>query len=223
MGAEIKYNIPIGKAMEKYGLALKDSLDFLGETGFMTSIAKGYRYYINRFVPKESGNLRKSARVLGVNYGANHSRGMAIVYWKETNAVKDYMYYQYEGEVWGPNKPIFEAAGPNPSGAAGAHSGWVSPPHKTNTGRKMGIPYTYTRDGRTVHIKGYTTPNTGAHWIDEFMKDQGDYGEKAVGMLAARYTYDWYCKASKGTKYAIPHYGSYQAFNRWRQIEDIRD
>lgn len=226
MSTGIKYNITLGKAMKEYGTAFEKSLDFLGESGFMTSIAKGYRYYINRFVPKQSGNLRKAAMVLGTNLGAHGSDGMGVVYWKSTKAVEPYLHYQYEGEVYGPNKPVFNALGPNAGGpGAGVHSGWVSPTKpKTPQGRKLGKPYTYTlHDGRVVHIKGYTTPNTTHHWIDEFMKDTGDYGEKAVAVLAGRYTYDWFCKASKGTKYEIRHYGGYQAFNRWRQIQDIRD
>lgn len=224
MGASIKYNIPIGEAMKKYGLAWEKSLDFLGESGFMTSIAKGYRYYINRFVPKESGNLRRAAMVVGTNHGVHGSQGMAVVYWRNTNKVKAYLNYMYEGDVYGPNKPVW-GQGPSRTGVAGVQAGWTSPVSpKTNQHRKMGKPFTYTlHDGRTVHIKGYTTRGTTHHWIDAFMKDEGDYGEKAIGMLAARYTYDWFCIASKGTEYAIRHYGSYHAYNRWRQIEDVRD
>lgn len=216
--AGIKYNITLGKSIEKYGTAWENSLDFLGHSECMTSLAKGYRYYINRKVPKLSGELRRSARVIGVAHGAHGSTGMAVVTWNSAkSSVQKYLHYQYVGEVWGPNKAVFDEAG--------KHIGWHSPiKPKSPTGRMMGVPFTRVlHDGRVIEVKGYTTPGTGPDWVKRFAEDSGDYGEKAINILAGRYFYDWFCKVSKGTPCETKHYGSWVAYNRWRQIENIKD
>lgn len=225
MGNSVTYNITLGKAVQKWGTAYTKSLDFLGETGAMTSLAKGYRYYINQYVPKVSGNLRRTARALGNAHGFG-GKGSAWVSWVPNSKVK-YVHYQYIGNVYGPNRAVFNGQGPNESGAAGTHSGWRSPAgkgEKYDTGRKMGIPGTYTlHDGRKVYIRGYTTPNTGWGWIKRFADDRGDFGETAVNIRAGRYMYELFCKKSQRTLYKQNPIGGYHIYNSWRQIEKIRD
>ena len=226
MATGIKYNITFGKSIEKYGTAWQNSLDYLGHSECMTSLAKGYRYYINRKVPKLSGELRRAARVIGTAHGVRGSRGMAVVTWVSNNKVEKYWHYQFVGKVYGPNKAVFDAQGPNADGpGAGVQSGWRSPiKPKYDTGRMMGVPFTRVlHDGRVIKVNGYTTPGTGPDWIKRFVEDSGDYGEKAVNILAGRYFYDWFCKVSKGTPCETRHYGGWGAYNRWRQIENIRD
>ena len=225
-GLGIKYSVQFNKSIEKYGTAWENSLDYLGNSNVMSNIGKVYRYYITRKVPKLSGNLRRAARVVGVNHGFHGTQGMASVTWVETGAIKDYWHYQFVGRVYGPNRAVFKALGPNQAGpGAGVQSGWCSPvTPKHDMGRMMGQRFTKTlHDGRVVHVDGYTTPGTGPDWINAFVKDEGDYGEKAVNILVGRYIYDWFCKASKGTSCETPHYGGWVAYNRCNQIKDIRD
>lgn len=217
----IIYNVKIGKGIARWGTAWRNSLDFLGYDEAMTDLAKGYRYYISKFVPKNTGALRKTATVaIGSNHGLSGAggggQGNAFVRWTPTATTKAYFHYQLVGDVYGPNKAVFNEAG--------EHVGWRSPKApggKYNTHRKMGNPGSYTlRDGRTVYIKGYTTPNTRYDWIDAFAKDKGNFGETAVNIKAARYIYDaFYIRAKKlGLVTEDRHYGGYSAYRSWRQI-----
>lgn len=219
MAGLIKYKVTVDKGVKKWGVGWTDSMAYLGDTTAMYHLAKGYRYYINKFVPKDTGALRRSARPKG---RTKLGSGYAAIYWGGTKATDKYARYQFVGDVYGPNKAVFNALGPNQSGVAGVHSGWVSPKgkKKTNTGRKMGIPGSYTlKNGQKVFIKGYTTPGTKYNWIEEFKKDNGDGGEKAVNIMAGRYMYELFCIHSKKTKL----HGGRHVYNHWRQIENIRE
>lgn len=210
-GLGIKYNVKYTDSIKKWGTAWTKSLDYLGETGAMTSLARGYRYYMNKFVPKDTGALRRSARCLG-------NKRSAWVSWVPTTATEAYMHYQFVGDVYGPNKAHFNESG--------IHDGWrspVAPGEKWNTHRKMGIPFTYElRDGRVVHVKGYTTKNTGYDWINRFKDDDGENGEKAVTIRAGRYIYELFCWKSKQSGRPVNPVGGYQVYYSWRQIENIR-
>lgn len=219
MAESIKYNVKLGDSVQKWGTAWTNSLKFLGETKSMTSLARGYRYYINKFVPKKTGELRKSARALGSFSG----KGSAWVSWVPNSKVKDYLGYQYRGDVYGPNKAIF-SQGPTANGAAGVHTGWVSPVKpKYNTGRKMGNKFKKVlHDGRVIYVKGYTTRNTGYEWLRRFREDTGDFGEKAVNVRAGRFIYELYCIKSQKTGHPQKPVGGYRVYYSWRQIEKIR-
>ena len=224
----IVYKVRMTDGIKRWATAWRNSLDFLGCSECMTDLAKGYRYYISKFVPKASGDLRKTATTaIGSTHGlagaGGGGRGNAFVRWIPTGPAKAYFHYQWVGDVYGPNKPVW-GQGPNQNGAAGVHVGWqsVGGMKKTNTGKKMGTPFTYTlHDGRVVKVKGYTTPNTRYNWIDAFEKDTGDEGAAAVRIKAGRYMYDaFFIRAkqmgldTKGER----HHGSYAAYNSWRQI-----
>lgn len=95
---------------------------------------------INKYVPKKSGKLRKSARVTpdSITWSTPYAR------------------YQYYGEVYGPNHPIMHR---------GVIVGWYSTPGmaKTPTGRELGVPG-YWKGWRF----GYTTHGTHHHWDEYF-------------------------------------------------------
>lgn len=70
-----------------------------------------------------------------------------------------YAHYQYEGEVYGPNIPIFEEDGETVSG-------WRSPPHKTPTGRKL-------------EYRKVPHPLATSHWDKAMVVARGDELAKA--------------------------------------------
>lgn len=219
---DIRYSVAVKGGIKKWGVAWENSMAFLCEPEAMNDVAKGYRYYINKFVPKKTGALRKSAITKKkVAEGGGNGTGSATVYWATEGKVAKYGHYQFVGDVYGPNKPVFKALGPNPGGGAGVQSGWRSPKgegEKYNTHRKMGVPFTYTlHDGRVVHVKGYTTPGTTYDWIGEFKRNKGDYGETAINIRAGRYLYERFCVKTKTRPV-----GGKQVYNSWNQIKNIR-
>lgn len=215
------YSIRVKEGVKKWGTDWKNSLEFLGCPTAMYHLAKGYRYYINKFVPKRTGDLRRSARPKG---WAQSGTGSARIYWGSTQATAKYTHYQFVGDVYGPNKALF-AQGPNPDGSVGALQ-WSSPKgkKKTNQNRKMGKPFSYTlSNGQIVNIKGYTTKGTTYNWIQAFKDDAGDYGEAAINVRAGRYMYELFCIKSHSTGHPVNAVGGYRIYHSWRQIEKIRD
>ena len=217
MDFPIHYSVKFEKGRKKYGI------DFYGKSvaslcrrNVLNSLAGGYRYYINKFVPKKSGALRKSARAKfklnGEADAGGNGTGSATIYWGDSKKTAKYVHYQFVGDVYGPNKAVFNKAG--------KHVGWRSPKgkdEKYNTGRKMGegTPFTYElSDGRVVTVKGYTTKGTGYDWIQKFKDDNGDYGEKAINIRAARYLYEASCIIS----HKKPVGGSH-IYRSWNQIK----
>lgn len=220
MARDIIYSVKIEKGIKKWGVSyFKNSVVSLCQPQVMNSLAKGYRYYINKFVPKESGALRRSARAkykVGGEAGAGgDGTGSATIYWGDTKRTEKYAHYQFIGDVYGPNKAKFNKKG--------EHIGWTSPTaykaggkKKRNMGWKMGNPGSYTlADGRVVIIKGYTTPGTKYNWIKEFQDDNGDFGETAVNIRAARYLYE----AAMIKSHQKPHGGSH-IYRSWNQIKN---
>ena len=233
MASEIIYSVKIEKGIKKWGVSyFKDSVVSLCQPQVMNSLAKGYRYYINRFVPKASGALRRSARAkykVGGEAGAGgDGTGSATVYWGDTKKTEKYAHYQFIGDVYEPSKPVFLANG--------KQSGWVSPKGKkkvpASPARKLGAgtPYTYTvhsglvktstgyklvKGDFEVTVKGYTTPGTKYNWIKEFQDDNGDFGETAINIRAARYLYE----AAMIKSHQKPHGGSH-VYRSWNQIKN---
>ena len=111
----------------------------------------------NPYVPMKSGNLRLSMKA----------------YPKSVRWEVPYAKYQYEGEVWGPNKPIYRS---------GSIVGWKDIPisEKSPTGRELGLPGFWR--GWTF---GYTTEGTKHHWFDEAMANGGKrtYSIRVTNML----------------------------------------
>ena len=105
--------------------------------------------YINKFVPKDTGALRRSAKVTNetISWGLGLDNPYAI--------------YQYNGEIFGPNYPIIKG---------GRIVGWYSKPgqKKYPTGRMMG-PYRAGNSWLGYNF-GYSEPGTSHHWDEKFRK-----------------------------------------------------
>ena len=116
-------------------------LEMLNDDKVKANINLRIKNDINKFVPRKSGHLRKSARVTP-----------DAIIWRTP-----YAHYQYMGEVYGPNHPIKRG---------GRIVGWYSTPgmKKHPTGRELGVP------GYWMGWKfGYTLRGTHHHW-DEYFK-----------------------------------------------------
>ena len=115
-------------------------LDMLDDDNVRSNINLRIKNAINRYVPKKSGRLRRSAYVTPTE-----------IVWSTP-----YAHYQYMGEVYGPNHPIIRH---------GTIIGWYSTPGmtKTPTGRELGVPG-YWMGWRF----GYTTRGTHHHWDNYF-------------------------------------------------------
>jgi len=232
MASDIIYSVKVDKGIKNWGVAWKKSLAFLCQPRAMLSVAKGYRYYINKYVPKDTGALRKSARpkykIGGEASAGGNGTGSATVYWGDTKKTAKYAHYQFVGNVYAPSKPVFSGGG--------IHTGWVSPKGKkkylSTPARKLGdnTPRTYVvhtglvktpagyktiKGNFDVTVKGYTTKGTGYDWITRFKNDKGDFGETAVNIRAGRYLYEMFCIKS-GTKLA----GGRHVYHSWNQIKN---
>lgn len=234
MANGIMYHVEVDKGVKKWGVSWTQSLQFLTCKTHMTDLAKGYRYYINKHVPKKSGALRRSARPKGTMDGA--ASGSARVYWGQTKKTSKYVHYQFVGDVYGPNKPTFFSSG--------VQSGWVSPKDKkkvlSSPLRKLGegTPYTYvvhsglvkTRNGYKlkkgnleVTVKGYTTKGTGYDWIKRFKDDNGNFGEKAINIRAGRFMYEKFCMEQHKHDKSVYARGGYSVLRSWNQIKNRID
>lgn len=232
MASDILYSVKMEKGLKKWGVDYyKNSVVSLCQPDVMTSLAKGYRYYINQFVPKKSGALRRSAhpvRKIGGEQGAGgNGTGSVSVYWGDRGKSTKYAHYQFVGDVYSPSKPVFLKNG--------NQTGWVSPKGKkkvpASPARKLGegTPYTYTvhtglvktpmgyrliKGDLEVTVKGYTTKGTGYNWLKLFKENKGDFGETAINIRAARYLYEASCVKSH-----IKPVGGRHIYNSWNQIK----
>ena len=63
METPILYSVKFEKGRKTYGIDYyRKSVVSLCQSPVINSLVKGYRYYINKFVPKKTGALRRSAR-----------------------------------------------------------------------------------------------------------------------------------------------------------------
>jgi len=97
-----------------------------------------------QYVPWETGLLGKSA------YAATAIGSGTVVY------PGPYAHYQYFGEVYGPNIPIFDDDTDEPSG-------WFSPPGQTKH-----------PTGRDLQYKTDTNPLAGSYWFERMKADHAD-------------------------------------------------
>lgn len=106
----------------------------------------------NNYVPMKTGALRESMQVTpdAISWGSG----------------LEYGHYQYEGVVYGLNKPLTIQFTDDQNGTNVMITGWKTPAGmvKYPTDRELGVPGEYM--GWTF---GYTTPGTRHHWIDEMM------------------------------------------------------
>lgn len=96
--------------------------------------------YMDKYTPMRTGALIRSA-TLGTKIGSGR-----IVY------NSPYARYQYYGEIYGPNIPIYKD---------GELMGWRSPPKKHPTGREI----TYSKD---------KNPNAQKLWFEKMKSEKGE-------------------------------------------------
>lgn len=133
-------SVKYSKGTSKYLWKLREFTKMFDEPEMRTRINYFILDAIQPYVPKESGELRRSRRV----YPDKITWGEGL----------PYAHYQFAGEVWGPNRPIT---------SKGTIVGWYSVAPKHKTGRELGVPGEWK--GWTF---GYTTPNTKHHWTDVY-------------------------------------------------------
>lgn len=138
---------------ENYSRKTKEFLDKVShDPSVLTHINQIIGANVNQFVPMRSGVLRGSmyADAEGVHWST------------------PYAHYQYVGQVYEVNKPIY---------SRGRIIGWYSPPgmSKVPSGRELGIPGEL--DG---WVFGYTTPGTQHHWDEVYTANQWKTGRSGV-------------------------------------------
>lgn len=106
--------------------------------------------YMDKYTPMRTGALIRSA-TLGTKIGSGR-----IVY------NSPYARYQYYGEIYGPNIPVYKD---------GELMGWYSPPKKSPTGREI----TYSRDKH---------PNAQKLWFEKMKSEKGDAIRRGAERIA---------------------------------------
>lgn len=153
----IKISVDIGKtALQKKLLAI------MSDRHSKEEVHKELGEFCEPFVPKKSGELRKSmhATATGVSWST------------------PYAHYQYEGEVYGPNLPIIARGDPT-----NRIWGWYSRKPKHPTGRELGVPGVW-RGWKF----GYSEPGTAHHWFDVAVRSRGmrAYTNRVTNILKRR-------------------------------------
>lgn len=150
MAREFTGQIRVKKPIQGTDLQRK-LLDIIDDKEVMREIHRKLGERCEPYVPYKTGKLRASMRPYP-----------QTVRWETP-----YGHYQYEGEIWGPNKPVFSSATSRKFGSS-IIIGWRSGTSKHRTGRELGIPG-YYRGWKF----GYTTPGTAHHWLDRAMANGG--------------------------------------------------
>lgn len=111
---------------------------------------------IEPYIPKKTGKLRARSRGR-----VRVSPYRVDIDW---SGATPYVYYQYYGEVWGPNV-YSEKRGT-----------WTSKTPKYNTHRPIGDGTSIrNRRGEVIYVRHYTTPGTGPFWDERFKADTPRY------------------------------------------------
>ena len=174
-GDELAVVMSGGKNFDKYIKAFKE----LESNATLTVLGVRIRKVFNQYVPKKSGKLRRSAEVWTEN-------GMVAVRW---GTGLPYAHYQYEGKIYDFNHVYFRN---------GVVAGWYSSPAPKKDSGRMMVPNFRTtlftkgpsafemQNGKRVKVRntgarryivrlGYSTPNTGHHWIEEITHNSQKY------------------------------------------------
>lgn len=164
--------------MNKYIKALEE----LGEPVNTAVLGQIIAYNVKKKVPTDTGKLRAA-------YDVENSRDTVTVTWGGSSKLP-YSHYQFVGRVYGPNKAVFTGK---------QHTGWVSPVKpKTPKPRMMGTPVDIDlKDGRVIHIKGYSKAGTGSGWIKLAREDSETYNP--IQYQSGRYLYEKYCSVLNTT------------------------
>ena len=127
---------------------------------------------VNKYVPESSGKLKRAGyRLHSEDRG---TQTMSMISYNNTRKVP-YVLYQYYGIVYGPNYATWSATQYNPNDlrmrVGAVHTGWVSSKGKGSkkpTKNKIGIERTIPlKDGREIHITGYTKNKNAHHkWLE---------------------------------------------------------
>ena len=141
----------IRKAVQEKGV--KNIIALSKNPNVMKQIAGKAIELITPYVPKDSGALQESAHVI------YHEKQVQIVWGDSTVGArgaktKEYAHYQYAGNVYGPNIPIY---------VNGVFIGWRSPKgkRKYNTGRKL----------------QYSHPKAQSRWTDVIQRGTSEFNE----------------------------------------------
>lgn len=147
--------------------AIKDKIENLVDDSVMIEIHTLFAKMIDPWVPKNEGILSQTLQITSefVRYYA------------------PYAHYQYVGEVYSPNIPVYEG---------GNIVGWFSPPGKKKhpTGRPLGKPGQLTdSQGNVIWTFGYNReqhPLATSHWDKVAMQSQLEIFERQVKDILAR-------------------------------------
>lgn len=160
----IKKGYLVINAHLRSGSVRKRLLAVMSNKETMREVHEELKDFVEPYVPTSSGDLIQSADALpsGVVYR------------------EPYAHYQYEGEVYGPNIPIWRYS---KSDKTSYITGWRSRKGKVPTGRELGRP------GKWKGWKfGYSTPGTTHHWMEEAFKNGGRarFSKRATRVMKAR-------------------------------------
>lgn len=164
MASLVEIKVDSSKGVDK----LIKSLDTCTQKDSINLLADIFINEVNKYVPESSGDLKRNGYVLRTYTPKKNCAWFKVTY-RNTSKLP-YVLYQYYGQVFGPNRAVF-SQGPTMNGAAGVHTGWISPIQpKQKTNRVLGHPARKTielRDGRVINITGYTkNPNAQARWLE---------------------------------------------------------
>lgn len=151
-----------------------DTVSYYGQRKTMHALGKSLQHEITRYVPVgKTHNLQKS---YVITTGRDKMRGPWFNLAYQNTEKAPYTMYQYYGEVYGTNYPVWRAGiklkkNPADTQVNWEHVGWVSKKgeKKYNTHRPLGIRRTIkTKDGRYIYIKGYSKkkPRPHARWVE---------------------------------------------------------
>lgn len=162
--ADFEIKVDASKGVDK----LIKGLDKCHQKDAINLLADMFMHEVNKYVPESTGALKSKGYVLKTYTPKSKPAWFKVTY-RNTSKLP-YVLYQYNGEVWGPNKAVF-AQGPSTTGVAGVHIGWVSPIRpKQKTNRVLGHPKRTNielRDGRVIHITGYTgNKQAQSRWLE---------------------------------------------------------
>ena len=179
-GNGIHYKIDISKDIKYMD---KKVIEKVNKKQLSYDLAQLLLQDINKYVPRDTGDLRDKGYVL---YYWKNSNGPGFTIKYRNTKELPYVMYQYYGYVWGPNRPKIdmEDNGLTLKGAQLKHVGWYSPKNiqKRNTGRK----FRHSRKkfqikrgifkGVWVTITGYTKNRKARpRWIEEAQKHRHDW------------------------------------------------
>ena len=155
-----------------------DDLEAMGEPEHMKKLGEILVNEITPIIPADTGRMAKAYRL-------EVTKNYASVSWENGTP---YTRYQFYGKVMGPNKAIW---------TDGVHTGWKSPiKPKYLTDRDLGNAHDITlKDGRVIHIKGYTNPKSRPRWTEEARTDPEIW--YPIKFKMGRYIYDEWRKKQK--------------------------